>query len=56
MASRNRGRGLVDAITRDLGRSTKSIHRKIYGVRRQAKRDVALESAGGTESTKAPKW
>src|SRR5262245_8774232 len=37
----------------DLGSITKGIHCKIYAVRRQAKRDAALESAGGTESTKA---
>src|SRR6266704_2043752 len=34
--------------------ATKSILCGIYGVRRQAKRDAALEPARGTESTKAP--
>src|SRR5215475_9763198 len=33
---------------------TKSIGFRIYGVRQQAKRDAALQSAGETEATKAP--
>jgi hypothetical protein len=36
------------------GSITNSVRCRIYGVRRQAKRDAALEEAGGTESTKAP--
>jgi hypothetical protein len=34
--------------------STKSIRCETYGVRRQAKRDAALDTAGRPESTKAP--